>query len=57
MKNMTDMQRQYLQMLKEEEKEIKDSRYMVDDHNWRDRNRTDHFTAGEYCVRNRTKEK
>ena len=40
-----------------EEKEIKDSRCMVDDHNWRDRNRTDHFTAGEYCVRNRTKEK
>ena len=40
-----------------EEKEIKDNRCMVDDHSWHDRNRTDHFTAGEYCVRNRTKEK
>ena len=40
-----------------EGKEIKDSRCMVDDHNWRDRNRADHFIAGEYCVRNRTKEK
>ena len=40
-----------------EEKEIKDNRRMVDDYSWHDRNRTDHFTAGEYCVRNRTKEK